>query len=90
MSWPRVRPFSIDFSRIVVRHLTVTGSTLRPRTVAQKGALAQALQKRVWPVLAAGRCRPVIDSVFPLARAADAHALMESSRHIGKIMLRVE
>jgi NADPH2:quinone reductase len=81
---------AFDFSRIVVRHLTVTGSTLRPRTVAQKGALAQALRENVWPVLAAGRCRPVIDTVFPLPRAADAHAMMESSRHIGKIMLRVE
>ena len=78
-----------DFSRIVVKHLTITGSTLRPRSIAQKGALAQALHARVWPVLAAGRCRPVIDSTFPLARVSDAHARMESSRHIGKIVLTV-
>lgn len=76
-----------DFSRVLMRHLTITGSTLRPRTVAQKAALAEELHREVWPVLAAGRCKPVIDTVLPLARAAEAHALMESSRHIGKIML---
>lgn len=78
-----------DFTRIVVRHLTITGSTMRPRPVAQKAEIAADLRRKVWPVLNQGRCGPVIDSVFPLARAAEAHARMESSQHIGKIMLEV-
>jgi NADPH2:quinone reductase len=78
-----------NFGPVVVKHLTITGSTLRPRSVAEKGELTAELQKNVWPLLDAGRCGPVIDTVFPLARAADAHALMESSKHIGKIMLEV-
>jgi NADPH2:quinone reductase len=78
-----------DFAPVVRKHLTITGSTLRPRTIAQKAEIAQELRAKVWPVLEAGRCRPVIDTVFPLSQAAEAHALMESSRHIGKIMLRV-
>ena len=77
----------LDLTPIMVRRLTVTGSTMRPRTAAQKGAIADALEAKVWPVLAAGRCGPVIHEVFPLERAADAHRLMESSAHIGKIML---
>lgn len=80
---------SADLSPIMVRRLTVTGSTMRPRTVAQKGALAAALLQKVWPVLDAGRCGPLIDQVFPLEQVADAHRLMESSAHIGKIMLHV-
>jgi len=71
----------------MLRRLYVTGSTMRPRTTVQKGAIAAALRERVWPVLDAGRCRPVIQDVFPLREAAAAHALMESGRHIGKIML---
>jgi NADPH2:quinone reductase len=63
---------------------------LRPRTTAQKGAIAAALRERVWPVLDAGRCAPVIQQVFPLAEAGSAHALMEGGSHIGKIMLSVE
>jgi NADPH2:quinone reductase len=78
-----------DFARILLKHLKITGSTLRPRSIAQKGALAEELRERVWPLLDAGRCGPVIDSVFPLEKVRDAHALMESSRHTGKIMLRV-
>ena len=77
----------IDFSRILVRRLTVTGSTLRPRPVETKAGFAAALRARVWPLIEAGRVKPVIDSVFPLAEAAAAHRLMESSRHIGKIAL---
>jgi len=73
----------------MIRRLTVTGSTMRPRSAAQKGAIAEALRERVWPLLEAGRCGPVIHQVFPLGEAADAHALMESSAHIGKIMLSV-
>jgi len=76
-----------DLMPIMLRRLYVTGSTMRPRTTVQKGAIAAALRERVWPVLDAGRCRPVIQDVFPLREAAAAHALMESGRHIGKIML---
>lgn len=79
----------LDLTAIMVRRLTVTGSTMRPRTVQQKAAIADALREKVWPVLEAGRCGPVIHQVFPLEQAADAHRLMESSAHIGKIMLQV-
>jgi NADPH2:quinone reductase len=78
-----------DLMPVMSRRLTISGSTMRPRTTAQKGAIAAELRTRVWPVLEAGRCGPVIFQVFPLAEAAAAHALMESSAHIGKIMLRV-
>ena len=80
---------AMDLAPIMTRRLTVTGSTMRPRTTAQKGAIAEALRAKVWPLLAEGRCGPVIHTVFPLAHAAAAHALMESSAHIGKIMLEV-
>jgi len=76
-----------DLLNIMVRRLTVTGSTMRPRTAAQKGAIAESLRSKVWPVLAEGRCGPVIHGVFPLERVAEAHRLMESSTHIGKIVL---
>ena len=72
---------------VLRRRLTITGSTLRPRPVAFKGAIAAALRQRVWPLIAAGRIKPVIHSVFPAAQAAQAHALMESGQHIGKIVL---
>jgi NADPH2:quinone reductase len=62
---------------------------LRPRSVAEKAQIAAGLNEKVWPLLAAGRCKPLIDSTFPLAEAAKAHALMESSAHIGKIVLTV-
>jgi NADPH2:quinone reductase len=78
-----------DFVTVMTKRLTITGSTMRPRTTAQKGAIAAALREKVWPVLDAGRCGPVIYATFPLAEAAAAHALMESSAHVGKIMLRV-
>jgi NADPH:quinone reductase len=80
---------SFDFRRLLVNHLTITGSTLRPRTIEQKGKLADELRARVWPLLDAGRVLPVIDSRYPLARAGEAQARMESSVHIGKIMLEV-
>jgi putative PIG3 family NAD(P)H quinone oxidoreductase len=79
----------LDLTPIMVRRLTVTGSTMRPRTAAQKAALADGLRERIWPVLEAGRCGPVIYKVFPIEQAAEAHRLMESSAHIGKIMLQV-
>jgi NADPH2:quinone reductase len=78
-----------DLAPVMTRRLTITGSTLRPRSTAEKGAIAQALRENVWPLLEQGRCRPVIHKVFPLAEVAAAHTLMESSAHIGKIMLRV-
>ncbi|NJO56334.1 MAG: zinc-binding dehydrogenase, partial [Rhodospirillales bacterium] len=72
---------------IMMKRLTVTGSTLRPRTVAQKAEIAHALQREVWPWLEAGSIRPVIHARFGLEQAREAHELMESSVHQGKIML---
>lgn len=80
----------LDLGRLMRRRLTITGSTLRPRSVAEKGMIAEALRTHVWPLLEAGKVRPLIHATFPLARAAEAHALMESSRHIGKIVLTVD
>jgi len=77
----------INAGELLRRRLTITGSTLRPRPVAFKAAIARALRERVWPVIEAGRVRPVIHTVFPAAQAAQAHALMESSQHVGKIVL---
>ena len=77
----------VDLKFLSVRRIRHMGSTLRPRTVAEKGAIAAALGEKVWPLLAAGRIRPVIDSTFPLAEAAKAHARLESSGHIGKVVL---
>ena len=76
-----------DMRLVMMKRLTVTGSTMRPRTTAQKGAIADALRATVWPVLDAGRCGPVIHGVFAMAEVAEAHRLMESSAHIGKIVL---
>jgi NADPH2:quinone reductase len=78
----------IDASALMRRRLTLTGSTLRPRPAAFKGAIARQLYEKVWPLLAQRKVRPVIHQVFPAAEAASAHALMESSTHIGKIMLQ--
>jgi NADPH2:quinone reductase len=79
----------IDLGQVLRRRLTVTGSTLRPRPVAFKAHIAHELRERVWPLIEAGKIRPVIHRVFPLEQAAAAHALMESSAHVGKIMLDV-
>ena len=79
----------VDLRPIMLRRLVVTGSTMRPRTTAQKGAIAAELREKVWPLLDQGRCAPSIYKTFPLREAAAAHALMESSTHIGKIMLKV-
>ena len=78
---------AIDLRQVLLRRLTVTGSTLRPRTVEQKGAIAAALRREVWPLLEAGTVKPVIYRTFPLADAEGAHRLMESGEHIGKILL---
>jgi putative PIG3 family NAD(P)H quinone oxidoreductase len=79
----------VNLLPLMQRRLWITGSTLRPRSVAEKGAIASALREKVWPLLAAGRCKPVIDSTFPLAQAADAHRRIESGEHVGKIVLLV-
>ena len=84
------RTEKLNLLSIMTRRLTLTGSTMRPRTTAQKAAIAADLRGKVWPVLDQGRCAPVIHATFPLAEAANAHRLMESSAHIGKIMLRVD
>jgi NADPH2:quinone reductase len=76
-----------DAGLVLRRRLTITGSTLRPRPVAFKGAVAAALRERVWPLIASGRIRPVLYRVLPAAEAAQAHALMESNQHVGKIVL---
>jgi NADPH2:quinone reductase len=80
---------SVDLRPIMVKRLTVTGSTMRPRSTAEKGAIARELEAKVWPLLAKGQAAPRIFRTFPLAEAAEAHRLMESSAHIGKIMLTV-
>jgi len=77
----------IDAGAVLRRRLTITGSTLRPRPVAFKTAIAAALRKNVWPWIEAGRVKPVIYKVFPAAEAAQAHTLMESNQHIGKLVL---
>jgi len=80
---------TIDFRRVLGRRLTITGSTLRPRSVAEKGEIAAALRKEVWPLLENGKVKPLIYRTFPLGVAAAAHRLMESSEHVGKIVLTV-
>ncbi|HRK23448.1 MAG TPA: NAD(P)H-quinone oxidoreductase [Beijerinckiaceae bacterium] len=80
----------VNFMPVMLRRLTMTGSTLRPRSVALKAAIAERLRAEVWPLLDAGTIRPVIDRVFPLEEARAAHALMESSAHSGKIILAMQ
>ena len=80
---------TVDFRRIMLKRLTHTGSTLRARSVLDKGAIARAVEQHVLPLIATGKVRPVIDSTFPLAQASAAHARMEASAHIGKIVLTV-
>jgi NADPH2:quinone reductase len=87
IAWLRGSTVTADFNRLMVKRLTWTGSTLRPRTVEQKGAIARALEEKVWPLFAEGRLTVPVYRTFPLDRAAEAHALMESSTHIGKIVL---
>ena len=79
----------VNLASIMLKRLTVTGSTLRPRTVEQKGAIAAQLHRTVWPLLEKKTVRPVIYRTFPLTQAAEAHRLMETSEHIGKIVLEV-
>lgn len=79
----------LDLSAVLRRRLTITGSTLRPRPVAFKGAIARRLREVVWPLIESGRVKPMLFRTFPLESAADAHRLMESSQHVGKIVLTV-
>ena len=80
---------TLDFTSVMLKRLTITGSTLRPRTVEQKAEIAAELRDKVWPLIEAGQVKPVMDSSFQLSDAAAAHARMESSTHIGKIMLKI-
>jgi NADPH2:quinone reductase len=80
---------NLDLFLVMRKRLVITGSTMRPRTTQEKGAIAAALREKVWPLLDAGRAGPVIHAVFPMAEAAAAHRLMESSAHVGKIVLQV-
>ena len=80
---------AVNFAPLMVRRLTITGSTLRPQSDAAKAAIARDLERAVWPLLSAGRLAPVMDSEFPIEGAAEAHARMESSVHIGKIVLKI-
>jgi putative PIG3 family NAD(P)H quinone oxidoreductase len=81
---------TVDLNRLMRRRLTITGSTLRPRSVEEKGDIAAALLDQVWPLLDDGHVRPIIYRTFPLPEAAEAHRLMESSEHVGKIVLVVQ
>ena len=78
---------TLDLSLVMRRRLWVTGSTLRPRSVDEKTAIARALEAEVWPLLAGGRVKPIVHTVLPLAQAAEAHRIMEAGQHIGKIVL---
>ena len=78
----------VDFRSLLLKRVTLTGSTLRPRSVEEKTKIAHALQKNVWPLLESGAIRPIIHETFPLKQASEAHRLMESSAHIGKILLK--
>lgn len=83
------RANSLNLEMLVLKRAVVTGSTMRARTVEEKAKIAEALHHRIWPALEAGRCQPIVHSVFPLAEIAAAHELMDSSTHIGKIVLRI-
>lgn len=87
IAWQQGSRMEIDLLPLLLKRLTLTGSTLRARPVEMKARLAKALEENVLPVLASGRARPLIDSTFPMERVSDAHARMDSSAHIGKIVL---
>jgi len=79
----------VNLALVMRKRLTLTGSLLRPRSVEEKGAIARMLRERVWPLIEAGRVRPVIHRTFPLREAAAAHAELERGEHVGKIVLSV-
>jgi NADPH:quinone reductase-like Zn-dependent oxidoreductase len=80
---------TVNLARIMQKRLTVTGSTMRPRTVAEKGEIANDLREHVWPLLESRAVKVLVDRVFPLAEAAGAHRYLESGAHIGKVILSV-
>jgi putative PIG3 family NAD(P)H quinone oxidoreductase len=90
IAYSRGREVTADLSLIMQKRLIVTGSTLRSRPIAEKAALRDSIRHRLWTQFALGRVRPVIDRIFPLAQVADAHRLMESGAHTGKILLRMD
>ena len=77
----------LNLQSVMQRRLAITGSTLRPRSVEEKGAIGRAVHKELWPLIESGQVRPVIHATFTLAKAAEAHRLMETGSHIGKIIL---
>ena len=79
----------INVLPIMLKRLTVTGSTLRSRTVSQKSKIAEELKKYAWPLLDSGEVKPIIDSIFPMAQVRDAHRRLESGSHIGKVLLQM-
>ena len=79
----------LDINEVMRRRLTISGSTLRPRPVEFKGSIARSLREKIWPLIEAGKIKPVVYRTFPLGEAGEAHRLMESSQHIGKIVLTV-
>ena len=87
IAWLGGPKVNANFMKLMLKRLTWTGSTLRPRTIEQKAEIAGALEAKVWPLIAAGKIKPIVHSTFPLSEAAAAHSLMESSEHIGKIIL---
>ena len=80
---------TLDLRKLMSKRLVITGSTLRPRSVEEKTRLRDGVEQQVWPLIGAGKIKPIIDSVYPMAEVAEAHRRMESSRHIGKIVLRI-
>jgi len=80
----------VDLMPVMIKRLTITGSTMRPRTLAEKQKLRDALQKEIWPAMKSGKIHTHLFAKFPLAEAAEAHRLMESSKHVGKIVLQVK
>lgn len=79
----------VDFRQVIRKNLTITGSTLRPRSAPYKTMVASMLREQIWPLFASGRLQPVVDSVYPIERVADAHAAMETGRHVGKFVLEI-
>ena len=80
----------VNFAKVMMKRLSISGSTLRPQSTAEKARIADNLKQAVWPLLESGKVKPHIFQSFPLDQAAEAHRLMESSRHIGKILLTVD
>jgi NADPH2:quinone reductase len=90
IAYSRGREATADLATIMQKRLIVTGSTLRPRSKAEKTALRDSIRQRIWPQFSSGKIRPIVDQVFPLHHVADAHRRLESSEHIGKILLRLD